>query len=316
MNKFKKKFFLLLIVVQAFCWTISVTDSYALEDAIIAVVNDEVITLKDLQDYIRQTYVSLAAEGMPENQLKQVMIELQKDGLNKLIEDKIILSKAKEVGLEVRDKLVDDRVQEIKEKYVSEQVFEEALVQNGATLSDLRTKVEETLSIKFIIDHEVKTKIYVNPQEVTDFYKKNLEQFRKKERVNVDSIFIANKGSRIAALDKAEAALKEINEGKDFLEVSKRYSDSPSIGVLERGQLMEDVEKVIFQLYVGEVSDIVETKTGIYIFRLTGKVPTQVAELKEVKDTIYNVLYKQKFQVEYTKWLESLKKDAYIEIKQ
>ena len=288
----------------------------AADDAIIAVVNDEGVTFKDLQDYIRQTFASLAAQGIPDDQVKEMMAELQTNGLKQLIEDKLILSRANEIGIEVRDKLVDERVAEIKAKYPSEQVFLEALVSHGATITDLRNKILEQLKIKFVIDHEVKSKVFVNPQEVTEFYEENKGSFQKSRRVNLDSIYVTFTGDKEAARTRAKEAMAMLKEGKDFEEVAKQYSDSSSIGVVEEGQFLPDIEKVVFSLTQDQVSDPIETDKGIFIFKLKGEIPAQVAELKEVKDQVYNLLYHKKFQERFEQWLGKLHQKAYVEIKQ
>ena len=290
--------------------------AHSVEDGIIAVVNDEVITFKDLRDYIRQTYASLAAQGLPDDQVKEMMAELQTNGLKQLIEDKLILSRANAIGIEVRDKLVDQRVEEIKAKYPSEQVFLDALVNNGANVTDLRGKILDQLKIKYVIDHEVKSKVFVNPQEVTEFYEQNKDSFLKSRRVNLDSIYITFIDDKEAARARANEAMALIKEGKDFEEVAKQYSDSSSIGVVEEGQFLPDIEKIVFSLTQGQVSDSVETDKGIFIFKLKGGIPAQVAELKEVKDQVYNLLYRKKFQERFEQWLGNLHKKAYVEIKQ
>ncbi len=287
----------------------------SVEDGIIAVVNDEVITFKDLRDYIRQTAASMAAQGVPEDQVKEMMAELQTNGLKQLIEDKLILSRANDIGIEVRDKLVDQRVEEIRTRYASEQVFLDALVKNGATVTDLRDKILEQLKIKYVIDHEVKSRVFVNPQEVTEFYEENKDSFLKSRRVNLDSIYITFIGDKEAARGRAKEALAMIKEGRDFEEVARQYSDSSSIGVIEEGQFLPDIEKVVFSLTQGQVSDPVETDKGIFIFKLKGGIPAQIAELKEVKDRIYNLLYRKKFQERFEQWLGKLHKKAYVEIK-
>lgn len=289
--------------------------AHGADDAIIAVVNDEVITFKDLQDYIHQTYVSLAAQGVPEDQMKEMMADLQANGLKQLIDDKLILSRANEIGIEIRDKLVDERVEEIQAKYPSEQAFLDALVQNGATVTDLRNKVLDQLKIKFVVDHEVKSRVFVNPQEVTEFYEQNKDSFKKSRRVSLDSIYVRFIGDKEAARSRAREALNLLQEGKDFTGVAGEYSDTSSIGVIEEGQLLPDVEKAVFNLREGEVSPIIETDTGIYIFKVKGQIPAQLAEFKEVKDRVYKQLYRKKFTQRFEQWLGKLKKKAYVEIK-
>jgi len=304
------------IITLALVSSVPIQSSFALQDAIIAIVNDEVITLKDLRDYIRKTYVGLAAQGMSNEQLKVVMNDLEKDGLNKLIEDKLIISRAYDIGIEIREKLIDERLDEIRGNYASNQVFLDALVENGASLTDLRHKIKEQFLIQYVIDHEVRSKIYVNPKEVTNYYDENLNQFQKKERINLKSIFIAFGNNIQDAKNKANAAHQKIIDGADFDTVAKEYSEAPAIGVIEKGQILPVVENVVFQLSINEVSEPLEVENGVYIFRLESKMPAQIAEIKEVKDFIYNYLFQNKFKNKFGHWLKDLKAEAYIEIKQ
>ena len=301
-----------LIITFTFgCFSLSL----AVEDAIIAVVNDELITLKDLKDYAKSTYASLVAEGVRESQIQVIMNDLEEDGINKLIEDKLILSNANKISLEVREELVDERIAELKERYGSEQNFVNALVMTGATLTDLKNKIRDEMKITYIIDYEVKSKVYINPQEVTDYYKKNKDKFGRKARVNLESIFIAYTDDKSAALSKADDALKQINDGKDFIGVSEEYSEAPSVGIVERGQLLPLIEETVFNLELDEVSSLVETEIGIYIFKLIGKIPAEIPSLSDIKETVHNLLYKEKFKDHFINWLEKLKSEAYIEIK-
>ena len=292
------------------------TSSWSVEDAIIAVVNDELITLKDLKDYAQSKYVSLVAEGLSDAQIQEVMKDMEESGINKLIEDKLILSRANIIGIDVREAIIDERVNEVKERYGSEQNLINALVKNGATITDLKNKIRDQLKTKFIVNHEVKSKIYVNPQEVTHYYDQNQSQFSREDRVNLESIFIAYGADKKAALSKTIEAFKDVVAKKNFNDCIKQYSDMPSVGNIERGQLLPIIEKAVFNLKMNETSHLIEVDSGIYIFKLIGQNPSEIAALEEVKDSIYDLLFMKKFKSEIVRWLESLKKDAYIEIKQ
>jgi len=289
---------------------------WAMEDAIIAVVNNELITLKDLKDYVHSTYVSLVAEGMSDADIKKTMAGLELNGTIQLIEDKLILSKAKNIGIEVREILVDERIDAMRKKYNSEQDFIDAVVNTGATITDLRNKIRDQLKIKFIIDHMVRSKIYVNPQEVTDYYEKNKSDFGKAARINLESIFIPFGDDKEASLAKVGEVLTKIEERADFNDLIEQYSQAPSVGIIERGHLLAPIEETAFNLELNETSSAVEVENGTYIFKLIGKVPPEIAALEYVKDSIYDLLFKQKFKSQFMKWLEELKEDAYIEIKQ
>ncbi len=291
-------------------------NAWAYDDAIIAIVNDELITLQDLKEYIKSTLARYAAEGMNRQQLNRLKDELEANGIKKIIEDKLILSKAKELGLEVNDKVIKNRIEEIKTQYPSEDVFLKALVKHGANLSELQEKVKDQLKIKYVIQHEVESKIFVNPQEVTDYYKNHETQFKRGEAVELESIFIAYKDDKQTAKEKAREAYDFVKQGIDFKETSSIYSDTPSIGIVEKGQLLSEIEDVIFDLEPGEISPIMEVNSGLYIFKLIRKIPAEIAKLNEIKDVIHRELYQRKFQKQYVQWLNELMQDAYIEIKQ
>ncbi len=315
----KKRLLILanILISLVFLFNVNVPKALALEDAIVAVVNDELITLKDLRDYVHATYVSLIAEGLPQSQLKEAMRDLESNGLTKLIEDKLILSKANQLDLQVRDKTVDQRLTDIKSKYPSEAVFLDSLVKNGATITDLRNKIIDQMKIKYVIENQVRSKIFVNPQEVTKYYNDHLEDYKRKERAQVDSIFIPfeEDKDKTEAFKKAYEAQNQIKEGKDFMAVSLDYSSMPSLGKIERGQLMPGIEDKIFNMNIGDVSDLMEVSNGIYIFKLVDQFPAQTLPLEEVKNDITETLFKEKFKTQLGTWLAKLKKDAYIEIK-
>jgi len=294
----------------------STFSAFAYEDAIIAVVNEELITLKDLKDYIRQTYVSLVAEGVDDTQIRTLMQDLEVDGTNKLIEDKLILSKANKVGIIVRESLIDERIEKMRKKYGSEQDLVNALIKEGATITDLRNKIRNQLKIKFIVDHEVKSNIYVNPQEVTNYYDKHKSQFMDNDRVNLQSIFIAYNDDKPGALMKAVDVFKYAAAENDFNTLVEVFSNAPSVGIVERGQFLPELEKVVFDLKIGEISPMIELNNGIYIFKSIGKIDAQSSPLQAVKDKIYDKIFMDKFKGQFMTWLDGLKSDAYIEIKE
>ncbi len=312
----KTRIFLSLFFFIVFNFCVCLSTSLALDDAIIGVVNDELITFKDLNDYLRATYASLVAEGREDEEIKEIMKDLQDNGIDRLIEDKLILSRANELKLEVREKLVDERLEKIKGQYPSEQIFLGALTKNGVTITELRKKIRDQLKIDFVVEEEVKSKIYVNPQEVTEFYQQNQGQFMKKESLKLDSIFIDAKEDKDQAKIKAQEALELIKQGQDFSAVALRYSQTPSLGLVKRGQLLPSIEEVVFNLQQNEVSALVEVEGGLYIFKLMEKISGQMASLAEVKNSIYDFLFKKKFQDRLVPWMEKLKKNAYIDIKE
>ena len=285
-------------------------------DAIIAIVNDDVITLKDLRQYIASIASQLRVENKSPEEIKEIMADYEQKGLDKLIEDKFILAAANDKGMDVRAEVVDKRIHEIKDRYSSEDEFLKALNAEGLSVSDLQQKLTNQLKVKYEVDMEVRDKIFVNPQDVTEYYDKHMADFNRKPMVNLHSIFVSfDKYSKQEARSRADEARSRMLAGEDFDKVFQKYSDGSSVGEIEQGQMVDTVENVVFSLKLEEVSDPVEVDNGIYVFKAIGISPGKQQTLVEVKDQIYGKLLDDQFQVKFKEWIDKLREKAYVEIK-
>ncbi|MBI5872762.1 MAG: peptidyl-prolyl cis-trans isomerase [Candidatus Omnitrophica bacterium] len=273
-------------------------------DKIAAIVNGDVITEDEVGTFMKLT--DMAEEsGLPTNDPKKLRLEL----LNRMVEDRLILQEAQEMGLKADEKVVEDRIKDIKMRAGSELAFDMALKQQGFSLSELRKKLRNQLLIFMAVQKEVKSKVLVSPKEVTDYYESNRSQFISPESVSVDSIFVKDKED----LSKVEALL---SEGKDFNEVAREYSQKSNLGTIARGQLKKELEDVLFSLETGVCSIPVSVENGFYIFLLKEKMPVSERSIDEVKNTIALMLEDQKTEKKLKEWLEALKDKAYISVRE
>ena len=309
---------LILKIFFLFGLLLSPTRLWAMEDTIVAIVNSDIVTLRDLHQYLNEKYWQLKTEGKSEKEIQAGMAELQSDGVNKLIDDKLVLSAATEKKIDVPEGLIDKRLTEIKSKYKSEDEFLQGLLTEGATITDLRDRIRDQLRMKFLIEQEVGAKIYVNPQEVTEYYKNHFDQFKKPERLELDSIYVRKgraPGTADATKEKITQAFDQIKGGQNFLEVAKKFSNTPSIGIIEKGKMLSSIEDAVFKLKEGDISDIIEVPEGFYIFKVNKKLPAEIASLEEMKHQISDDIFYDKYRVRLRKWIDKLRESAFIEIK-
>lgn len=285
-------------------------------DGIIAIVNNDIITLKDLRQYVASIASQLRVENKSPEEIRQIMGEYEQKGLDKLIDDRLILAAANEKGIELRDDMIDKRLKEIKDRYASDDEFINTLNAQGMTVSDLKQKLIDQMKVKYEVDLEVRNKIFINPQEVTDYYNTHTSEFDRKPMVNLQSIFVSFiKHNKQEAHSRAAEARSRLLAGEDFDTVFKQYSEGSSVGEVEQGQMVDSIENVIFNLKLEEVSDPVEVENGVYIFKAIGISPGKQQTLPEVKDQIYNKLLEDKFQSKFKEWVDKLRGKAYVEIK-
>lgn len=301
----------LVLTCAIFC----ATAVRAEDDRIVAVVNDEIITLSELKNYITTGYLSMAQKNLPPDQLEKLKVDLEVNGLSRMIEDSLLLSKANELKVKVPDRTLEERMKVIKEKYPSEKAFQDALTQSGTTLADLKEKFRDQIKIQMFIESEIRSRVNINPNEVIVYYKQKIKDYWQKDQVELRSIFIDYSKDKAAAEKRLGDLKQAIRSGEDFEKLAKVYSDSPSIGVVKKGELVPQIEKVVFNLQEGQISPIVETDTGYYVFQLKKRIPMKVSPFQDVKDQLKNELYQKKFKDEYQKYVDDLKKKAYVEIK-
>jgi len=284
-------------------------------DTIIAIVNSEAITLKDLRDYIGGIYRQLKVENKSAQEINEIMVPYEQKGVNQLIEDRLILAAANEKGLEIRPEAVGKRLKEIKDHYSSEDAFVATLSAQGMTITDLKNKIINQMKAHYIVDIEVKEKIFVNPQDVTHYYEAHPDDFTRKTKYNLQSIYISFDKGRDEARKQAMEARSRLAGGEDFEKLRQEYSELPSVGTIEEGQMVSGVEKVVFSLKLDEVSQPVEVEAGVYVFKVTGISPGHKASLVEAKNDIYNRLYDEMFQKKFKEWIDKLRQKAYVEVR-
>jgi parvulin-like peptidyl-prolyl isomerase len=287
-----------------------------MNDSIIAIVNNEAITLKDLRQYIASIRSQLQIENKSRQEIEEIMGAYEEKGINQLIEDRLILEAAEEKGLIIRPEIVDKRLKDIKAKYASEDEFLKILNDQGITIGELKKKLTDQMKAKYTVDIEVREKIFVNPQDVTKYYNEHKADFIRRKKINLDSIYISFDKDKNLARARAAEARKKLLDGEDFEKISKEYSQAPSVGTIEQGQMVPAIEDAVFKLKLEEVSDLIEVEGGIYVFKVKGISPGKEQTLQEVKDQVYYELFDQQFQVKFKEWVEKLRSKAYVEIKQ
>jgi peptidyl-prolyl cis-trans isomerase SurA len=289
--------------------------AWAMQDAILAVVNDEVITVKDLKEYLQGIMGQLKVEGKSDQEAREIIKQYQTKGVEQLIDDRLILSAADKMGLQIRPDAINERLEEIKKRYRSYDEFLETIKHEGLTVTDIRKKIENQMKGQIVVNNEVRAKVYVNPQEVTDYFNTHANEFGRSGRVFLNTIFVKSGADREAAHEKIARARQKIKEGVGFMLVAQEFSELPSVGEVTEEQLRPEFKKQTDAMEAGDVSGIVEVPEGFFILKLEGRKPGAPAVLKDVKDTIYQKLFEDRFRENFKAWVEKLRKKAYVEIK-
>lgn len=293
-------------------------------DRILVFVNDEIITESDLQQALQPIAARIRATTDPALQEDKIT-EIRKRILEQMIDDRLLTSAARAMkvndkGLEVKEEEVDDMLEDMRKKFPSEEAFDEVLREQRLSYKKLRDRFKDELLRSRAIDFKVRARVNVSPGEVSEYYNRNKDAFRGPAEARVKQILIRSGSIRSeeAAKELAQSIREKLIAGGDMAALAREYSEGSEkenggdMGWVKQGQFLERLDRAIFKLGPGEVSEAVKTQLGFHLFKSEESRPAELLGFEDVRDKIQSLLLKKKSADLLKAWLEELRKDAYI----
>lgn len=270
-------------------------------------VNNEIITQKDLNDFLNFTRMQYSRE-LSGKELEEKVNSVRQDLLQKLIEDKLMLQQAKAEKVTVEPSRVKAKINDIKRRYALESDLDRDLAKQGLVRADLESKIREQMLTFSIVDQKVRSKISVKPEEVTEFYNQNKRQFVKPEERLFTLIITRDEKS-------AKSLTYFLRAGEKPESLAERYVFTlDSLSVSSGQHLRSEIENTVFKLGLSEVSNPLELDGQYYIFILKEVLGSRQMTLSESQEKIQAYLFEKKMQEKLNIWLDELKKQSYIKI--
>jgi len=291
-------------------------------------VNNEIITRGELERS-RVTLKDELERDCPRctaAEIEQRLVPAEKNLLRDLIDNLLLIQRAKDAGVTV-DTEVIRRLDQIRQenKFESMEELEKQVQASGLNYEDFKASRRDELYRSEIIRREVGSRIAPDPAEVRKYYDQHMPQFVRPEQVYVREIFVSTEGKseaeKPALKSKAEGLLQRVKAGEDFGELAKRFSDGSTaktggdLGLFERGQLAPNLEQIAFQMSRDGVSEVNETQTGFLILQVMEHYVAGQQPLEKVENEITNILYSEKMRPALRAYLDKLREDNYVETK-
>src|SRR5580704_14244853 len=306
----------------------STTEGRTVEE-IIARVNNEIITHSEFEK-ARQTAAEDAKEECqsrctPE-QLQIAIEDRQKNTLRDLIDQSLLVQRAKDMGVSVEPQLIKklDQIR-IQNKLASMEELEKAVTSQGMNYEDFKNNIRNTLLTQQVISSEVGSHINVSDDEVSKYYEAHKAEFMRPEQVALREIVVSTEGKKPEDLPdlkkKAETALKRVQDGEDFGEIAKRLSDGSTksqggfLGIYKRGELSKELEDKVFKMKRNELTEVMETKQGFLVLQVLEHYDEGEQALAKVKNEITEKLYGGRMEPAMREYLKTLREQSYVVIK-
>ncbi len=291
-------------------------------DRVVAVVNDEALTLSEIQEegqpVVRKIFQDFVG---PERERR--LEDAQKRLLDDLIDRRLIYQVAKREGMLPSEAEVNGAIEELKRnnKVTDDAQFRAMLKSEGLTLEQVRRTVGERLAIGRLLARQIRSAIIINEDEMVKYYQANQEKFQRVPQAEIRHIlFPVPPGADEAVVRaRAEEARAKIEAGADFAKIGEQYSPSSGASgdeviTVHRGELAPEIEAPAFSLPAGGVSPLIRTESGYHLIKVERVQTEPVAPYTEVRDSIRDQLFQEKFEAKRKEWLAGVRSRAFIQV--
>ena len=261
-----------------------------------ALVEQEVERLR--ADYER--YVEENQADPPEGQLEEWAVE-------NIVERMLMMQAAADMDAEIPTEQIDAAFDEVKDDI------------GEAPEADVRAEIALQMKVDLLMQQTVADVPPPAEAELKAYYDENLEMFVRAEQVRASHIIkhVNPAVDRETAFAEIVEIQTQLNAGAPFEELASQHSDCPDsagdLGFFERGQMVEEFEKVAFSMDVGQISDIFLTDFGYHIVKVQDRLPGGPVPFEEVKDQLGEHLLEQAKSQAVEAYLDDLKERATIE---
>lgn len=295
-------------------------------NAVVAVVNDDIITLyevnREAQPLFRESEKRGALDDAGRGKIRRTVL----DGL---VEKKLVEQKIRELNIKIGDEEIVQAIEDVKRQNgLDQEGLVRALATQGLTYDQYRSQMREQLERLRLVSMEVRSRIQVGETEMRAYYGANLEKYSEEDTFRARHIFFKT-GEKASpeeikrTMNTALMVLAEARSGKDFTELARTYSEDPAartnggdLGSFKKGEMQPELEQAILSLKPGEVSELVYTPLGLHVIKLETRTAGAPKPFDSVKAEIEETLYRRKSEERFSKWAKEMRSKASIELKE
>ncbi len=292
----------------------------------IAFVNDQIISKSDYDRQLQE----MESMAHDQNWTAQQLEDQKKNLLRDLVDQQLLLSKGKEMGITGETEMIKQLDEIRKQNHLdSMEALEAAAKQQGVSFEDFKQHIRDRIITQQVIGQEVYRKVNLTQADLQRYYDAHKSEYERQESVRLSEILIptaatpgADEAADVAAAQaKAQAVYTQLQGGAKFADLAKTTSTGTTaaqggdLGEFKRGQLAKVLEDQTFSLNPGQYTQPIRTKQGYVILYVAAHTPGGVAPLKDVLPQVEEAVGAQRTEPALRAYLKQLRMEAYIDYK-
>jgi peptidyl-prolyl cis-trans isomerase SurA len=283
-------------------------------DRIVAQVNEEIITLSELE----QAAKSVASQMDVKSGVKQDLA-FQRQMLESLIDRKLALAEAKKRGITISDRDLEESLQQFRKRntLTDDATFTKALTQAGLTLKELKQQISDQIMQERMVQVAVGTKTTVSEADIRRIYDSSTKEGGSQVHLRVINAPFppgATQAQKEELRQKMDLILKEVKEGRSFAATAKKYAvDEADLGFISQGDMNPQLAEHLKRLRPGEVAPV-QTPGGFQLLQLVDRRSGASRSYEEAAPEIRRMLLQQDMEKRFGDWVKTLREKAFIKI--
>jgi peptidyl-prolyl cis-trans isomerase SurA len=293
-------------------------------DRIVAVVNDDIILLSELDRSFKPYADRIMASGYSLDEERRMLFNIREEILNQLIDQKLTDQQIKQSEITVSDDEIDKAIERLKEaNFFTDEDLREMLGVEGLTIEEYRERIRVQMLRAKLVNFEVKSKIVITKEDIESYYKSHSEKYGGIKKYRLSNIIMkvssfASEKEKLVVLEKMEMVLTELKAGKPFDIIAGAYSESSyvsdegGLGLFELKELSPRIQEAIKDMKTGAFTPVLDTDQGYQIFYIQEIVNVPGRSLEEASTEIEDMLYKEIVDKKFLSWIDELRKRSHI----
>jgi peptidyl-prolyl cis-trans isomerase SurA len=306
--------YLWVLLLAAILPSIPVTVHGEVTDRIVAIVNDDIVTLREVEKF-----VTVEKKGRFSSMNEYLTGLVLREKVDTFIEALLITQQAKKFRIEADAKEIDGAIENIKKQnLITETQLREQLENDGISYKDFREGIRVSIIRSRVLSRVIAQDVAVDDKSLEDYYRKNNSSFVDEE-YKLQQIFISRQ--KQDGSQRAAEALARLNEGKSFGEVAREFSEDVSkdqdgdIGFAKRDDLLPELREAIKLLVTGSYSRVVQTSYGFHILKLNEIKREAAPPFDAIKEKVKETVFQKESEKRYKEYVKKLRSLAYVEVK-
>lgn len=295
-------------------------------DRVVAVVNNDVIPLYELNQAARPYIERIKSSQYPNDVQRKLLFEVRQKVLDELINEKLTDQELQRLKISVSEKEVDNTIERMKEaQSMTDEKLRQLLNQEGMTMEEYRQNAKKQLLRARLVTREVRSKVVITQEDIKTYYENHRAEYAGEKKYHLRNIYIriptyASEEDRSMARRAMENIALELEGGKRFESFAETSFDAPAVaegddlGFFKLDELAPQLQDAIKNKKAGEFTQILEADFGYQIVYIEEIVESGGKSLEEASPEIQDKLYKEIVDREFTSWLQALHDRSHIKI--